>query len=978
MAPASPEVQLADARVPESLRANLTLFLRLLRRVLRDYDPSLLAVFDELLSDMMEANRADERPLEADEAFAAATQAIDRLDTERATLVMRAFATFFHLANICEERYRTEAIRALDARTAEAGAGSAADELTVSYQRLVQELGPERAAAQLQRLEFHPVFTAHPTEARRKAATGKIRRIAALLERRANEAGLTLAETERTMLQEIDALFRTSPIGLTRPTPVQEAETITDLFDATLFRMVPEVYRRFDTWLQGDAAGTVPAVCPAFFRPGSWIGSDRDGNPYVTAKVTRQVAELYRTHVVARLAEECHRVGRNLTLDTASTSPSAELLNLWSHQVEMSEDITDQALALSHAEPHRAVMLVMARRLEATVQRTADVMYACAEDFLADLRVVQRSLAQAGAVREAYGPVQTLVWQVQTFGFHLVEMEVRQHSLVHARALADVRAHGRDGDLAPETREVLDTFRAIGWIQRRCGVNAARRYIVSFSKSVDDIAAVYELAQAAFAHAADVPVLDVIPLFEQLDDLHNAVSVLDGLIALQPVQARLAATGRRLEVMLGYSDSSKDAGPTSATLALHQAQARIAAWAQRNDIDLVLFHGRGGAVGRGGGPANRAVLAQPAGSVNGCFKLTEQGEVIFARYGDPVLARRHIESVAAATLLASGRETSSASAATPAGAAPAATPASETLDDAFGAFADVAQALDAASREHYLALVQAEGFAGWFARVTPLAEIGLMPIGSRPAKRGLLGPQGIDDLRSIPWIFAWSQARVNLAAWYGLGTACERFGDLDRLREAYARWPLFTTFIDNIEMSLAKTDDRIAGMYLALGARSDLASAVLDELRLTRQWVLAIVGSTWPLSQRRVLGQVVRLRLPFVNALSITQAVALRDLRMAQLADGAAAPAEGPTATAATTNPAAGDVSLATSATANPSATAATASPADLAASSATIAPANEVQVGVPTTLSQEERERLVYLILCTVSGVAAGLQNTG
>ena len=936
MAPASPEVQLADARVPESLRANLTLFLRLLRRVLRDYDPSLLAVFDELLSDMMAANRADERPAEADEAFAAATQVIDQLDAKRATLVMRAFATFFHLANICEERYRTDAIRTLDARTQEPDAGSAADELTVAYQRLVNELGAQGAAAQLQRLEFHPVFTAHPTEARRKAATGKIRRIAALLERRAGEAGLTLAETERTMLQEIDALFRTSPIALTRPTPVQEAETITDLFDATLFHMVPEVYRRFDNWLQGDAAGTVPAVCPAFFRPGSWIGSDRDGNPYVTAKVTRQVAELFRTHVIARLAQECHRVGRNLTLDTASTAPSAELLNLWNHQVEMSEDITDHALALSDAEPHRAVMLVMARRLEATVQRTADVMYPSPEAFLADLRVVQRSLAQAGAVREAYGPVQTLVWQVQTFGFHLVEMEVRQHSIVHARALADVRAHGRDGALAPETREVLETFRAIGWIQRRCGVNAARRYIVSFSKSVDDIAAVYELAQAAFAHASDVPVLDVIPLFEQLDDLRNAVSVLDGLIALPPVQARLAATGRRLEVMLGYSDSSKDAGPTSATLALHQAQAQIAAWAQRNDIDLVLFHGRGGAVGRGGGPANRAVLAQPAGSVNGCFKLTEQGEVIFARYGDPVLARRHIESVAAATLLASGRET----------ARPVSPPAaSPSPDDAFGAFADVAQALDDASREHYEELVQAEGFASWFAQVTPLAEIGLMPIGSRPAKRGLLGPQGIDDLRSIPWIFAWSQARVNLAAWYGLGTACERFGDLDRLREAYARWPLFTTFIDNIEMSLAKTDDRIAGMYLALGARPDLSAAVLSELRLTRQWVLAIVGSTWPLSQRRVLGQVVRLRLPFVNALSITQAIALRDLRMAQQADAEAA-----------------------------------ASSEALAADAP--APSNEGQASAlpdaPDALGPEDRARLTYLILCTVSGVAAGLQNTG
>ena len=377
---------------------------------------------------------------------------------------------------------------------------------------------------------------------------------------------------------------------------------------------------------------------------------------------------------------------------------------------------------------------------------------------------------------------------------------------MHSRALEDIREHGlhgERGELQPMTHEVLDTFRALGSIQKRNGQKAARRYIISFTKSAQNIKDVYELNRLAFAHPEDVPTIDVIPLFEQLEDLQNSVDVLEEMIKIPEVQARLKATGGKMEVMLGYSDSSKDAGPTSATLALHSAQERIAKWAESHDIDLTLFHGRGGAVGRGGGPANRAVLAQPVGSVKCRFKLTEQGEVIFARYGNPVLAIRHVESVAAATLLQSA-------------------PSVEKRNtDMTKKYADMASKLDEAAHNRFLDLLNTDGFAPWFSTVTPLTEIGLLPIGSRPAKRGL-GAKSLDDLRTIPWIFSWAQARINLAAWYGLGTACEQFGDLNTLRQAYEEWPLFSTFIDNIEMSLAKTDERIAKMYLALGDREDL------------------------------------------------------------------------------------------------------------------------------------------------------------
>ncbi|HLS73591.1 MAG TPA: phosphoenolpyruvate carboxylase, partial [Actinomycetaceae bacterium] len=331
-------------------------------------------------------------------------------------------------------------------------------------------------------------------------------------------------------------------------------------------------------------------------------------------------------------------------------------------------------------------------------------------------------------------------------------------------------------------------------------------------------------------------------------------------IELPQVRARLDATGRRLEVMLGYSDSAKDVGPVSATLAIYEAQEEITAWAQRHDIRLTLFHGRGGALGRGGGPANRAILAQPPHSVDGRFKLTEQGEVITARYGNRAIAARHIEQVGAATLLASAPSTEQRNA------------------QAAQRFSELAATLDEVSRTRFFELIHADGFAPWFAQVTPQEEVGLLPLGSRPARRGL-SVESLEDLRAIPWVFAWTQARINLTGWFGLGTALESVGDLELLRTAYREWPLFNTLIDNVEMSLAKTDRRIARQYLELGDREDLSTLVLEELDRTVDWVLRITGHAYPLEGRRVLGRAVQLRNPYVDALSLLQLRALRALR---------------------------------------------------------------------------------------------------
>jgi phosphoenolpyruvate carboxylase len=724
---------------------------------------------------------------------------------------------------------------------------------------LTHEVGADEALSRLRALEFHPVLTAHPTEARRRAVASTIRRISELLADHDDPrfGGLVRAENERRLLAEIDTLWRTAPLRATRPTPLDEVRTAMNIFDQTLFQAVPQVYRLIDDTLAGADAGARPPAAGAFVRFGSWIGADRDGNPFVTASITRAAAAIASEHILLGLEHAADRVGRTLTLDAEGTPASAALIALWQRQRSMAEDLTAEIATRSPAEPHRRVLLMVAARIAATRRRDADLGYHSADELLAELRVIQDSLREAGGARAAYGQLQQLIWQVETFGFHLAELEVRQHSKVHRQALALIES---GGELDEQATEVLDTFRTISFLQTRYGVEAARRYVISFTQSVEDIAAVYRLAEHALGSADAAPTLDVIPLFETFADLHASTDILEQMIALPEVRARLAATGRRLEVMLGYSDSSKDVGPVSATLALYDAQARIARWATDNNITLTLFHGRGGALGRGGGPANEAVMAQPPASVDGRFKLTEQGEVIFAQYGDPVIAVRHLEQVAASTLLAS-------------------TPSiGERNARAAEDFTELARRLDERSRERFFELVQAEGFAPWFAQVTPQEEIGLLPLGSRPARRGL-SVESLEDLRAIPWVFAWTQARINLTGWFGLGSALAAIGDEGELRDAYRRWPLFATMIDNVEMSLAKTDTRLARRYLALGGRDDLAALVLDELELTRRWALIASGSSELLTNRPVLQRAVRLRSPYVDALSLLQLRALRALR---------------------------------------------------------------------------------------------------
>ncbi|CAN5375540.1 phosphoenolpyruvate carboxylase [soil metagenome] len=849
----------AGHRIPDTMRADVHLLGDLLGRVLRESGS------EGLYEDVERLRLATIQAYtdETSEAFARAAAIVESFTIQRADEVARAFTAYFHLVNLAEEHQR---VRVLRERNGVTKGDDPSATIGTAFAKLSDEIGTDAATERLQTMRFHPVFTAHPTEARRRAVSSSIRRLSEFLgERDLNRGGERI---EREMLEEVDTLWRTAPLRTDKPTPVDEVRSIMAVFDETLYTSIPEVYQRIEDVLNADRPLDEPPMVRPFIRLGTWVGGDRDGNPFVTASVTKKAAGIASEHVLLGLERTASRVGRGLTLDATTTPPTDALLALWQRLRSADEDAAEEVAKRSPNEPHRRILLLIARRIAATRTRDADLAYRDPAHLLADLAIVQQSLVSAGASRHAYGQLQQFIWQVETFGFHLAELEVRQHSAVHRSVLAEIESGEPLSDVAEEALEVV---RAIAQIQKRYGPRAAGRYIVSFTQSADDLANVHRLARAAVGPNGTPPVLDVIPLFETFADLQAAPGILAEIVSNPDFAARLDATDRRLEVMLGYSDSSKDVGPVGATLALYQAQREIAQWARDNDITLTLFHGRGGALGRGGGPANSAILAQPPHSVDGRFKLTEQGEVIFARYGDHDIAMRHIDQVAAAVLLASS-------------------PSIEKRnEDAATRFAEVAATMDTTSRARFFELVHADGFAPWFATVTPMEEVGLLALGSRPARRGL-SVSSLEDLRAIPWVFSWTQARINLAGWFGLGSALDAVGDEALLTEAYKEWPLFRTMIDNVAMGLAKSDDRIARHFLALGDRDDLAALVLEEMDLTRSWVIRIAGGGELLANRPVLQRAVKMRSPYVDALSLLQLRALRSLREAP--EGSAPDAE--------------------------------------------------------------------------------------
>ncbi len=967
---------IGSAGAPDPLRMEVRLLGSLLGQVLAEQGgPGLLDLVERVRGSAI-ALRAVPDPVERGRLGAV----FDGFDLETSELVARAFTRYFQLVNLAEEKQRVRALRRRERASPE---GFVAESLGAAVRELATR-GWDRSRVEslLAGLSIHPVLTAHPTEARRRTVLVALRRAYELLDRLDDPrmAPREDREVRRRLREAITILWQTDDLREERPSPLDEVRSAMVFFDATLFGVAPRVMRALDAALDmlpaddtgrraagsaesaasaaaappevrlvpldggSDAGrtGTRPPRVPAFLHWGSWIGGDRDGNPNVTADVTRAAMRIQADHVLRAYEHVAERLLQTVSISTTRV-PTPPALDAWlAAQARRHPGMARELERRFASEPYRRVFGHIGERLRCTRMRLvgpgpaadvapipgrapdaseaghsagpaavreggADCGYAGPAELLADLRMIQDTLAGAGAGRLAWGEVQEFAWQVETFGFHLAELEVRQHSGVHERALGLLRAgadHRAEASPGVTVEEVLDTFAAIADLQRDFGEHACRRYVISFTRGPEDVRAVLDLAAIADPVGGLADRIDVVPLLESLDTLEGAGGFLRALLRAPWYREHLAGRGGRQEVMLGYSDSNKESGFLPAAWALHRAQAALAEVAAEAGIELTLFHGRGGAIGRGGGPTNRAILAMAAGSVRGRLKLTEQGEVIAAHYGNPAIALRQLEQATHAVIGASVPEHDGRVAA-------AAARWSATMDE-----------LADAARVAYRGLVWDEpALAAYFAAATPISEIAGLNIGSRPAARagtaageddgatprgpatgegrpsapapalpaGTAPVPALDALRAIPWVFAWSQSRAFVPGWYGLGCALEAFlqrhGErgLRELRAMYAEWPFFTSTLDNAEMVLAKVDLGVAASYAGLArdvpGTDRIWDAIRTEFERSVAGLLAVTGRARLLDGSPVLQHSIELRNPYVEPLSEVQVRLLARLR---------------------------------------------------------------------------------------------------
>ncbi len=862
----------------------------------------LLDLVERVRRSTIRLRRGDEPALRAGLVAELAT-----LDLERAEVVARAFSLYFRLVNLAEERELVRASRR--AARDRPSRGESPDASLASAVDWLRRTGAddEAVAAAIGELRITPVLTAHPTEARRRTVLIALRRVDTLLARLADRdiGPAEDRDVRRRLREEITLLWRTADLRSTAVSPLDEVRTALAFFDETVFSVVPRLYRRADAALDGPAprrggatvaraadgeaadagrTGTrVPRITP-FLAWDSWIGADRDGNPSVTAEITERTLRIQADHVLRGYEAVATRLSQTIAAAVTSDRVGRAIETRLARDAELLPDLDRTLRRRFPDEPYRQRFGFIAERLRRTrahlTGQAAPLTgrYADAAELDTELAEVQEALAADGLERVAWGEVADLRWQLATFGFHLASLEVRQHSAVHRDAETAMKAGDRDREVVPgvAAAEVVETFRVVAAAQARYGPGAAGRYVISFTADPGDVLRVLRLAAIDGDDGARPPVLDVVPLFEDAATLDAAGSILDAILVDRTYRRHLRSRGDRQEVMLGYSDSNKESGYLAANWQLHRAQAALAESAARHGIELTIFHGRGGAIGRGGGPANRAILGLATGSVRGRLKLTEQGEVIAANYADPGIALRHLEGLAAATLVASSRAHGDAGASAEATGAP-------ILDD-----------LATTSRATYRALVEAPGFVEFFRLATPIDEIASLRLGSRPAARGRSGERpgpppaaSIADLRAIPWVFAWSQSRIELPGWFGLGTALEahaaRHGSraIGTIARLYARWPFLASLIDNAELSLARADLGVGRQYAALAGIAGVPfwTAIEEEYVRTVAWIGRITGRDRLLDHDPELRRRLGLRDPYVDSLSELQVTLLSRLR---------------------------------------------------------------------------------------------------
>lgn len=802
---------------------------------------------------------------------------LDSLDTRAATDVIRGFSSYFQAVNIAEKvhriRRRREWLR--DTRQLRSDSLEAA-------MRLLAEHRPDPADAKafLDRLLIEPVFTAHPTEPTRRTILLKQQQIARRLVERM-DASLTPQEQAALLANiraQVTSAWQTEEHPEARITVGDEREQVLFFLAESLYRVIPSVYERLEQAIAEVWGGGSELPRPGvIFRFGSWVGGDMDGNPNVGPDTIRETLALHRRTALELYRAELRSVARELSQSPSRIGFSAAFMARFEAYAEAFPDAVEQVAPRHRDMPYRMFCAQLARRLAAT-RAGEDGGYSNAESFIADLRLMADSLLENKGRNAGLFAVNRLLWRAETFRFHLATLDLRQDSEVHRRCIAHCLGDERwlerpraertarlqqlldEGAQCPlvddgDAGKTLEVFRAAGEMLATYGERAIGPYIISMAQGADDVLSVLLLARwAGLADADGIVPLDIAPLLETVDDLERGPEIVAELLDDRVYKAHLETRARRQVVMIGYSDSNKDSGIAAARWALHQAEEALVAVAEQRGLDLTLFHGRGGTISRGGGRTHTAALAAPRGAVRGRLRVTEQGEIINAKYGLRGIAIRTLEQAASSVAEATLRD----------GGEPPPAVWREIM-------AEIAEH----SRHAYRALVhEDDGFYPYFRQVTPIDVIERMNIGSRPASRRQM--QGIRDLRAIPWVFAWTQTRAILPGWYGVGTGLEaaiaRHGEAP-LKDMFGHWMFMRAMLDDLEMVLAKCDMQIARRY------AELAEAPLQryheiihaEYQRTVEVVLRLKGAAELLENDPTLSRTIRLRNPYVDPMSLLQ-----------------------------------------------------------------------------------------------------------
>jgi phosphoenolpyruvate carboxylase len=882
----------------DSLRRNVSFLGSILGETLITHEGPEFFVLEERIRSLAKARRGAHRNDELDKEF---EQTIAALDVATAERVVRAFSHYFQLVNLAEQYHRVRRRREHEATGTEQAHGLESHLLSLAGNATREQL-----LALFPRLSTKLVFTAHPTEAQRRTVLEKHERLARLLE--AIDTGLLTpserADVDAQLREEITLLWQTDEIRKLRPRVGDEVKNVIFYLEEILYPLIPRVYDAIERTL-GVAYGEKIEV-PSFLEFGSWVGADMDGNPNVTPEVTLDTAFALAARATALHLGELGILGNSLSQSEVRVPVSAELHAsiLADHQNQPELANSPELDARTHEEPYRRKLKWMEARLGRTREslvrarrgEAADLGpgYRTASELLADLAVIERSLAENRGQDAGLRRVRTLRRRVEVFGLHLAKLDLRVPAqwirdtvaaslwLPDASAIDLARLHdaltAKRLPARPDTQG-MHAMETLVEIRARIVPESAESFILSMARGHEDLLATLVVARIAGAYRPDdgVAALSVVPLFETLGDLERAPAELDAAFG-DPVYRRyLALRGNVQEVMLGYSDSNKDAGIVASSYALYEAQRHLVALGKKHGIAVEIFHGRGGSIGRGGGPAQRAIEGLPPGSIDGRFKLTEQGEVIAWKYLLPRIAERNLEQTAGGVIQASLYSSY---------------PEGAELAEYESAFAAVAERSVVA----YRGLVRDPGFVEYYAASTPLEEIGALPLGSRPARRS--GQATIDDLRAIPWVFAFTQSRQNVPGWFGAGSSLRWFiaeRGIDYVRRMRDRWPFFATMLDAIAVAVATSDMRVTRHYASLVSDTALARRFFRKISLehgrTERAVRQILGEGAVLDRNPTLARSIELRNPYVDPMSFIQVELLRRKR-ALLAQGLPVPTD--------------------------------------------------------------------------------------